>query len=204
MRAQGCLAAVLAASSMALAQPKQPLVTMERHEGPSIRTELSASIILNSGSTLKREWFVIRDSASPVQVEGPTGVRVSYRSGERYSSGHYEYGATFKVKASEPIVAYEIRFVVLDVFGRVLKTLSSTEIDDFADAKEYSARWRIFSENEASEAFASVSYVAQVRTAAGRVYEANRTAIFDHVRKVSRRITEADLEPKRDAPTSSR
>ena len=44
-----------------------------------------------------------------------------------------------------------------------------------------------------------MAYVASVRTAAGRVYEINRPALLEQLLKVSRRITEADIEPpKRD------
>ena len=150
--------------------------------------------------SLKREWFVVRDENSPVSIEGSTGIQVAYKSGERYSSGQYQYNVMYQLKAKEPIAAFEIRVHVLDVFGRLLKTLSASELVDFSDSRSFDGTWRIWSENEASEAFASVAYVAQVRTASGRVYEADRAAVFDQVRKVARRITEADLEPKREAP----
>jgi len=45
----------------------------------------------------------------------------------------------------------------------------------------------------------SSSYVARVRTASGRVYEIDRVAVLEQIRKVARKITEADLEPKRDS-----
>lgn len=86
------------------------------------------------------------------------------------------------------------------MFGRLLKTLSATEVEDFSDVRNFDATWRVWSENEASEAFASVAYIAQVRTASRGVYEVDRTAVFDQVRKVAKRITEADLEPKREQP----
>jgi len=94
--------------------------------------------------------------------------------------------------------AVEIRVHVIDVFGKLIRKLSSSQILDFADQKYFDGKWRLWSENEASEAFASVAYVAQVRTAAGRVYEIDRAAVLEQVRKVSKRITEADLEPKKD------
>jgi hypothetical protein len=187
----------------ACAQAGKPTISMERFEGSSIRTELSRDIVLNKGSTLKREWFVVRDSSAPVAIEGSSGVSVVYKSDGRYSGG-YEYRASYQLKAQEPVTAVEVRFVVLNVFGGLLKTLTATEVVDFNAAKELSGSWRIFSENEASEAFASIAYVAQVRTASGKVYEANRSAVFEQVRKVARRITEADLEPKREAPAPTK
>ncbi len=171
---------------------------MDRSEGTSIVTNLGYNVTLNKGSTLRREWFVIRDDAAPVQIEGAAGVNVIYKS-ER-SSGQYQYQIPYQLKAKEPVTAVEIRVHVLDVFGRLLKTLSATEVIDFSETRGFEGNWRIWSENEASEAFASVAYVAQARTASGRVYEADRTAIFDQVRKVAKRISEADLEPKKEAP----
>ncbi len=174
------------------------VLTMDRFEGTSVITNLSDNVTLNNGSTLRREWFVIRDDASPVQIVGSAGVNVIYKS-ER-SSGQYQYRIPYQLKSKESVTAVEVRMHVLDVFGRLLKTLSSTEVTDFSDIKGFEGIWRIWSENEASGAFASVAYVAQVRTASGRVYEADRTAVFEQVRKVAKRISEADLEPEKETP----
>jgi hypothetical protein len=187
-------------------QPKAPalsgrsVISMERYPGGGVATDLGYGITLNKTSSLKREWFVVRDDNAPATIEGPVGIGVRYKSGERYSSGQYQYQATYTVRAKEPLAAIELRVHVFDVFGKLIKTLSATELVDFSDTRAFEAAWRIWSENEASEAFASVAYLAQVRTAAGRVYEADRSAVFDQVRRVGRRITEADLEPKREAP----
>lgn len=175
-------------------------ITMERFEGPSVTIDLGYGIVVNKASTLRREWFVLRDESAPALLDGPTGVSVSYKSGDRSSLSQYQYRIPYQIKAKESIAAIEIRVHVLDVFGRLLKTLSATEVEDFSDVRSFDATWRVWSENEASEAFASVAYIAQVRTASGKVYEADRTAVFDQVRKVAKRITEADLEPKREQP----
>lgn len=194
------IAAMACTAAAAQGQPsKSPVLAMDRFEGSSVKTELGFGIVLNKNSTLKREWFVIRDPASPVQFDGATGVTVVYKDGGR-ASGSYQYQASYTVMPSQPVVAYELRYVVLDVFGRLLKSLSATEVEDRSNPVNGTAQWRIWSENEASEVFASVAYVANVRTSSGTVYEANRAAIFEQVRKVSRRISEADLEPKREGP----
>ena len=195
-------ATVVSAQQLKTAPPvKATTISIERYEGGSVVTDLGYNISLNKKSSLKREWFVVRDENSPASIVGSAGVQVTYKSGEKYSSGQYQYNVTYKLRANEPIAAFEIRVHVLDVFGRLLKTLSASELVDFSDSSSFDGTWRIWSENEASEAFASVAYIAQVRTASGRVYEADRAAVFDQVRKVARRITEADLEPKREAPT---
>jgi len=207
MRISTLAIALLAATSVAYAQQakaappaKATTISIERYEGGSVVTDLGYNISLNKNSSLKREWFVVRDENSPASIEGSAGIQVTYKSSERYSSGQYQYNVRYQLKAKEPIAAFEIRVHVLDVFGRLLKTLSASELVDFSGSQSLDGTWQIWSENEASEAFASVAYVAQVRTASGRVYEADRAAVFDQVRKVARRITEADLEPKREAP----
>lgn len=195
----GALALFATAST---AQQKTPpsaktAITMDRYEGGSMVTELGYSIKLNDQSGLKREWFVIRDETAPAVIDGVTGVNVIYKSGDRHS-GEYRYRSDYSIKVREPISAYEVRYHVMDVFGRHLKTLSATKVADVSNFKVDSGEWRIFSENEASEAFVSIAYIAQVRTAAGRVYEIDRAATLDQIRKVSKRMTEADMEPKRD------
>lgn len=146
---------------------------------------------------MSREYFVLRDDGSPLSISGSAGINVFFDSGSR-SSGEYQYKVPYTVIAKEPITAFELRVHVLDVFGRLLKTLSATEVRDFDGEKNFNDTWRILSENEASEAFASVAYIAQVRTAAGKVYEMDRLAVLDQLRKVGKRITEADLDPKRE------
>lgn len=51
---------------------------MERGEGNSMKTELGYGFAVNKASTLKREWFVVRDQTSPVALVGRTGVDVTY------------------------------------------------------------------------------------------------------------------------------
>lgn len=176
-------------------------ITVDRSEGPDVTVSLGYGIVLNKESTLRREWFVVRDAQAPAFIEGPAGIRVVFKDGDRGSRGEFQYTSSYRLAAREPVTAFEVRAVVIDVFGRTVKTLSSTEVVPVTGGRDFRSAWRIFSENEASEAFASVMYVAQVRTAAGRVYVADRAAIFDQVRKVASRLTEADLEPKRDSPS---
>ncbi len=177
------------------ATTEQSALSMKRSVGGAVTTDLGYNIMVNKGSTLKREWFVIRDEAAPVEIDGATGVSVVFKS-ER-SDFHYELG--YDLKAKEPITAVEVRVHVLNVFGALLKTLSTTEVTDFSGRKGFSSNWRVWSENEAMEAFASVVYVAQVRTASGRVYEIDKAALLDQVCQVTKRISESDLEPKKEA-----
>jgi hypothetical protein len=198
--------ALLASSLAANAQLNRPAqaggtsILIERSEGTAVTVSLGYGITLNKESALRREWFVVRDAQSPAVLDGASGVNVVYKSGDRSSRGEYQYSIPYRISPKEPITAFEVRVIVIDVFGRLVKTLSSTELINLSEPRSFEGTWRIFSENEASEAFASVAYVAQVRTAAGRVYVTDRSAVFEQVRRVASRLTEADLEPKRDAP----
>ncbi len=199
------LISILVASLNASAQTPRPAqggasqITIERTEGTSVTVNLAYGIALNKESKLKREWFTVRDPQAPAALDGNSGVDVNYKSGDRSSRGEYQYSVPYRISPREPITAFEVRVIVIDVFGRLVKTLSATELLDFSDTRGFDGAWRIYSENEASEAFASVIYIAQVRTAAGRVYVADQRAVYDQVRRVATRITESDLEPKREA-----
>jgi hypothetical protein len=60
--------------------------------------------------------------------------------------------------------------------------------------------WRILSENEASEFYASIAYVAVVRTKTGRIVTADTAPVIEEARKFSSKFSAQDLEPKREPP----
>lgn len=177
-------------------QGKVAALSIERHDGQSVVTDLGSNIFLNKLSTLKREEFVITDELAPAVLKGSMGFKVLYKTGERYSTGQYQYSMDYLFIPTEPLSAFEVRVHVFDIFGRFIRTLSSIELADLTEQKLFTPTWRILSENEASEAFLSVAYIAQVRTSSGKVYEIDRAAVLEQVRKVNKRITEAELMPK--------
>lgn len=178
---------VLSASAVA--------VETKQFDGGPITTDLGYSIVLNKGSGLHRTWFVINDPQLPLQFDGQTGIRTVFVS-ER-SSGEYRYTADYKVTSSEAVVAYEVRYVVFNVFGERLKTLSATNIKDIDEQGSSSeqSKWRVWSENEAAEYYASVAYIANVRTKSGKVFQANTAAVLAEVQKISSKVTKEQLEP---------
>ena len=165
-------------------------------------TLLADGIRLNESSSMRREWFILRDTTSPVVIEGPAGVNIIYRS-EAIAGGGYRYHLPYSIVSIEPVVAVEIKMHIFDVFGRFLRTLVSTEVVDMHGAKTFDAGWGVLSGSEASEAFASVLYVSTVRTATGRLYEVDRASVLEQVRKIAKRLTDADLDPKREPPKVS-
>lgn len=191
------------ATQGALAQstaPKPPAARLaplevSKSSPGTMKLEMGMGIALNSGSTLKTEAYVLNDPDGPVRIEGKAPVSVVYKSGGRSSSGGYEYSGFLDLVAKEPVVALEYRAHVFDVFGRPVKTLVGTEVEDINGAKVVAPSWRIYSENEASEHQLSVVYISMVRTASGSIYRIDRNRVLDAVQKISSQVSAADLEP---------
>lgn len=177
-------------------------VKITRASGGSIRTSLSSSIVLNSGSSLNREWISITHTALPVSLVGTPGITTKYEVGGRYSNGEYQYVAKFSINVTEPITAIEIRFLTFDIWGERGKSLVSTEVEDYAVGQhELTGTWHIYGENEASEYYASIAYIAKVRTKDGRVLTADVRPVVEEARKFYSKFAEADLDPVKPAQT---
>jgi len=170
-----------------------------RGSGGSITTVLGYGIKVNPNSSIEREWITAHDSLAPIDLNGTVGITTVYKSGGEYSSGEYRYQATLPLIFKEDVTAFEIRFVLFDVWGQFTKTLSYTEIEDDAlgTAKSFTPTWRVYSENEVSEHYGSLAYVARVRAKTGRVFEANFAPVVDEARKISAKFQPEWLEPNR-------
>lgn len=170
---------------------------VRRGSGGSIQTKLFASVFLNEGSSIVREWITITDPAVRAEIVGTVGVNTAYEPGKRYNSGSYTYKADFRALALEPIVAIEVRFLVFDVWGRHVRSLSLTEVKDFPKGSfALNGTWKLYSENECSEHYASIGYVARVRTKSGKVLTADPAPVVKEAKRLSSKFTEADLEPE--------
>lgn len=164
--------------------------------GGSIQTPLGYGTVLNEESSLTREWITIHDDNLPINIVGTVGLKTWYQMDIKSSSGKYEYNARYEVVAKEDVVAFEIRFLTFNIWGEKVKTLSATEIMDLPAGtnKEFFGIWNLLSENEASEFYASIAYIAKVRTKTGKVYKANSTIIVQQAQKYSSKFSESDLE----------
>ncbi len=121
-------------------------MSVSRSSGGSVQTDLGHEIKVNKESSLMREWITVHDQVLPVDLVGTVGVRTIYDS----ESSGYRYRALFSLQASEPLAAVEVRFLVFDIWGEHVRTLSMTEIADIgAGEKKLEGVWRILSENEA-------------------------------------------------------
>lgn len=170
---------------------------VSRESGGSIRTELAYGIVVNDSSSLQREWITIHDDAIPANLVGTTGVKTVFKkSGRNDGRGDFLYSTNYALETNVDIAAIEVRFLTFDIWGDHLKTLSATNIQDMksGDTLKLAASWSVFSENEVSEFYASIAYIAQLRTKAGRVIKANHSVVLQEAQKFSAKFKESDLE----------
>ncbi len=165
---------------------------IEELAGGSVVTNLGYGIAINKGSTLKRSFYVFNDPGCPVQLQG-AGVST------RYNDRNYSFVPKGELRAEEPVAAVEIRFLLFDVWGEHLKTLSATEIKDLGvgtslEIKEIGT-WQAW-ENDVSRYLTSVAFVSRVRTLDGKGWTANTSALLQRAAELDLKPDESDLDPK--------
>ncbi len=166
--------------------------SVTKASGGSIKTRGGSGNELNQDSSLTREWITIHDKAIPADIYRTVGVEI------KYGFGDHRYWAVGSITAKKALSAIKIRFLTFDIWGDHTGNLSGTEIVDMeaGESIQFDWEWDVYSENEASEYFASIAYIAQVRTKNGRVIKADLKAVLKQARKFSKKFSEGDLEPK--------
>lgn len=163
-------------------------------------------LLVNKDSTLHYEWIIIDDPRMPATFTGVCGVTPAYDAlnSSEYSQS-YTYVAKYEWQAGDtPLSAIEIRFLTFDVWGSHVRTLCAEEIKDIAPGSKQreESTWRLYSDSEAWHHFASIAYVARVRTRGGAVINADADVILREAQRFTEKFTEADLEakpPKKDS-----
>lgn len=168
-------------------------ITVTKTEGSSVVTKLSMGIKVNDGSSLIREKITINDAQCPVQLNN-VGIQPIYSS----SRSNYTFNPEGNLVTKEPIVALEVYHVLYDVFGEYIKTLSNTEVLDVLGQHDISKSsiWYA-SENDISNYFSCVSYVANVRTKNGQLWHYDFKAIKDQLDLLKISFEEGYI-PKKD------
>lgn len=173
--------------------PAQGQASVNRGSAGSIRTPLGYGIVLNSDSSLEREWVTVNNTGVPAQLVGALPLTTAYKSGGY--SGEYRYVAEYQIDAKEPLSAVEVKFLTFDIWGDNQRTLSATAIQDLpAGQTKLTGQWHAVSENEASEYYASIAYIARVRTKGGRVAVADIAPVIAEAKKFSEKFNPAVLE----------
>jgi hypothetical protein len=171
---------------------------VEELSGGSVVTNLAYGIQVNKGSSLQRRWFVLNDPSCPVKLSG-VGINSVY---ERSSiGGDYKYKPVGVANANEPITAFELRFLLFDVWGQHMQTLSGTQVSDVSGqiALKDVGTWRAW-ENNVSEMLTVVSFVARVKKPDGSVWEYDPSSLLQQVEKIKVKLTEKELTPEREKP----
>jgi len=166
-------------------------VTATVTDGGTVVTKLGMGISVNDGSSLNRQFYTLNDTTCPIQLVN-AGIYTTY------SSSSYSFRPVGSITPKEPIVAYEIHYLLYNVFGEHIKTLSDTEISDFSVSKEPSkySSWYA-SSNQVSEYFTCVSYIANVRTKSGKIWRYDFNSIQSELMKVKLKYDE-DYTPLQD------
>jgi len=167
---------------------------LSRAEGGSMTMELDYGIVLNEESSLTRQWITIHSDKLPVDFTESAGLHA------KYSDDGYHYVGDYVLEVQKPITALEVRFLTFNIWGEHVRTLAATDVIDLGDGKKktFDARWDERSEHRISEYYASIAYVAQVRTEKGAVLEANHKRVLEQAKKFAEGISKSDIEPKPD------
>jgi hypothetical protein len=193
-------------TNLCCAQQKTSVTTstralqVEELTGGSVVTNLGYGIQINKGSTLTRRWFVINDPSCPIRLSG-TGINTVYESTS--IGGNYKYKAAGTASATEPVKALEVRFLLFDIWGEHMRTLSDTEISDLTGqvVLKDTGSWNAW-ENDVSEMFTVVSFVSRARKPDGSVWEYDPASVIKEIEKIKISLTEKELAPEREKPKS--
>jgi len=152
----------------------------------------------NKESRLRREWIFLDDPRLPVRfdLQKTEGIK----TGKTYNAHSFDW--LFKSKTAlriseTAIAALEVRHLTFDVWGEHARTLTGTDIANRAldDNFVLEHTWNLYSENEAWNFYASISYVAQVRTDEGKIIRAETDTVLREARRFSEKFSAEQLEP---------
>lgn len=151
-------------------------LSISKIEGASVTLKLGLGMKINDGSSLLREHITINDSTCSIKL---SDVTIGVFPG-------WSFKQSGKMTIKEPIVAFEVIHILYNVFGEHTKTLSHTMISDIDGLKDLSNQISWYAtENEVSEYFVSVSYVATVRNTEGKIWRYNFEAIKEQLNKLA-------------------
>ena len=144
-----------------------------------------------------REWITVDDELLPAKYVGHVGVQTIYRKETDYAASGYEYQAQYSITLSDSLTAIESRFLTFDVWGEHVSTLSACEIVDLAlgQTQAFNHSWNVYDENEVARFYASIAFIAQVRTASGHVIKGNIETVMQEAKQFSAKFEESSLSP---------
>jgi hypothetical protein len=112
-------------SAFCVAQIRAEGIQATNLDGGTVTTDLGFDVKVNEKSSLHRKWTVLNDPSCPMQLSD-AGIRTSL-----HESRYYIFKAAGSAKTSTPVQAFEIRYLLYDVFGEHMQTLSSADIVEY-------------------------------------------------------------------------
>ena len=189
------LAAVLAGGCTGADSSTRPVAAATGDRREVKTTKIDGGSLWLGLSSLRREWVAVHDDELPVDFEGTPGVRIS--------TLEVGYESSYAIRVTEPVVAVNVRFILFDVWGDRTGVLSVTHVEDLSvGVHEMDRTWNLISANEVLdhrlsemvEHYASIAYVAAVRTATGEVYRADSEDVISVAREYMSDFTDDLLE----------
>lgn len=156
-----------------------------RLSGGPMKFDTVYGIMVNEGSSLKREALIVQDKRLPARITD-FDVQISLYD-------NWQYEIDYSVEFDAPITAVEVRFIPFDIWGDKGTPLSSTTIQDINQGMWLDdGAWRI-SESDAVHHYAMIGYVAQIKTADGRIIKANPDLVVSAAKDFSDDFSTGDL-----------
>lgn len=164
---------------------------VRQDDGGSVAVR-TANGTLNQDSSLKRAWYVIDDVNAPVRLER-AGVfpRLDDKENVQYLM------AVGTVTPRQGISAVEVRYVLCNVWGERLRTISVTRLADSSTHIDLKSGndWPAL-ETEASQLVTVAAFVARVRTSDGQVWTFRPDRMVSQMQTLGLSVpAQADLVP---------
>ena len=191
MRVTIAIAALILCVKPLIGQIKPDTSLQVREEDGGSVAVRTANGFLNQDSSLTRRWCVIDDSNSPAALDHAG----AYPRFDEKDNMQYLMPAGV-VSPRQAISAIEVRYVLFDVWGEHLRTLSLTRIVDSSTHLDLrtGANWPAL-ESEVSQLVTVVAFVARVRNSDGDVWTFDAKRILRPMETLGVKVAAADLVP---------
>lgn len=172
-------------------------ITVTKEVGGSMKFGVPGRALFNEHSSLNRARIAVHDASMPVDLLGTPGIELGTSTAALLSRpalliGDPEwdsivYHAKVFAKAKYAISALEVRFLTFTVAGASGPTLRYSRVADMEAGEGLGAIgvWIPNSERESEECYATIAFVASVRTRDGRLLVANLDPIIAEARQIS-------------------
>lgn len=148
--------------------------------GGSVRIDVG-NRVLNATSTLKRRCFTIIDPSLPIQFADALIVRLAWGKAEE----QFFYRCRYTLTPRADVHAVELNCLLFDVWGNYMRNLVVSCVEDFDTGVTWGqdSVWAADGRAEAELYFASLAFVARVRTMDGDVCSVAESTIQEAVER---------------------